>query len=277
MKLDEVQIICISLAKRPDRWARISSEARLANMSIIRVDAVDASTFVAHQHPAVTLATAHNIYFKTRRSNYEIDAAGAVGCSLSHFKVWEDLLKADPKIKATLVFEDDASIPVNLKEKLIKVLSVIPPDWDILQLQRTKFGGGVVGCKPIKDDNPWQLCTSLIGTHAYIVSRQGAQKLLKKAYPIELHVDAFMAYMARMEYIRMIWHPLIDIQPRADSGSNISHGNARICSVPTNMDDRSIVALSIPTIVGIMLISAISGGILAIATRKSIGYNLRLK
>jgi GR25 family glycosyltransferase involved in LPS biosynthesis len=273
MKLDEVNIICISLAKRPDRWNRISKEANDAGISITRVEAVDASAFVAHQHPGITLATAHNIYFKTRRSNYEIDAAGAIGCSLSHFKVWEDLL-ADSSFKATLVFEDDSSVPVGLKEKLIKILSIAPPAWDVLQLQRTKFSGGVTGCKPIKGDDPWQLCTSLMGTHAYIVSRSGAQALLEKAYPIELHVDAYMAYMARMEYIRMIWHPLIDIQPRQESGSNIAHGNGRICSVPTNMEDQSMVALTVPSIIGIMAIAGVVGGVIAIATRKALKLRL---
>jgi len=267
MKLEDMNIICISLAKRTDRWNRISKEAREAGLPITRVDAVDASTFVAHQHPALTLATAHNIYFKTRRSNYEIDAAGAIGCSLSHFKVWEDLLSSN--VNATLVFEDDSSVPVGLKEKLVKILNDVPPDWDVLQLQRTKFGGGVTGCKPLKDNNPWQLCTSLMGTHAYIVSKQGAKKLLDKAYPIELHVDAYMAYMARMEYIKMIWHPMIDIQPRQESGSNIAHGNGRICAVPTNMDDHSIVALSVPTIIGIMAIAGIAGGLITIATGKA--------
>jgi len=274
MKLDEVNIICISLAKRPDRWNRISREAKEAGITMSRVDAVDASTFVAHQHPAVTLATAHNIYFKTRRSNYEIDAAGAVGCSLSHFKVWEELIKSDPSIKATLVFEDDSSVPAGLKEKLVRVLNAAPPDWDVLQLQRTKFAGGATGCKPIKGEDEWQLCTSLMGTHAYIVSRKGAKALLEKAYPIELHVDAYMAYMARMEYIRMIWHPLIDIQPREESGSNIAHGNGRICAVPTNMDEADMVALTVPTIVGIMALAGIVGGFLAIATRKALKWRL---
>jgi GR25 family glycosyltransferase involved in LPS biosynthesis len=273
MKLDEVNIVCISLAKRPDRWNRISAEAAAAGITMTRVNAVDASTFIAHQHPGITLATAHNLYFKTRRSNYEIDAAGAIGCSLSHFKVWEDLL-ADPSKKATLVFEDDSSVPVGLKEKLIRVLNAAPPDWDVLQLQRTKFAGGVTGCKPIKGDDPWQLCTSLMGTHAYIVSRKGAEALLQKAYPIELHVDAYMAYMARMEYIRMIWHPLIDIQPREESGSNIGHGNGRICSVPTNMDEQHMVALTIPTIFGIMALAGVVGGVLAIATRKALKLRL---
>ena len=265
MKLEELQIICISLDRRQDRWDLISKEAVTAGIPLTRVKAVDASTFVAHQHPAVSVATAHNIYFKTRRSNYEIDAAGAVGCSLSHFKVWEDLLASSAP--ATLVFEDDATIPVDLAPRLNHVLANLSPDWDVLQLQRTKFGSGISGCKPIQNDDPWQLCTSLIGTHAYIVSRRGAKRMLEYAYPIEMHVDAYMAYMARLERIRMIWHPIIDI-PQRSATSNIEHGNGRICAVPTNMDDQDMVALSINSIIGIMVIAGVAGALLGVTGTK---------
>lgn len=270
MHLKDVQIFCISLARRPDRWNRIRQEAQKAGIEMTRIDAVDASTFVAHQHPAITLGTAHNIYYKTRRSNYEIDAAGAIGCSLSHFKVWETLLASDAP--AAIVFEDDSAVPIGLKERLNKVLSILPPDWDIVNLHRTKFGGGVSGCKPLAGDEPWQLCTSLIGTHAYIVSRKGAKALLDKAYPIELHVDAYMAYMSRMGHIKLLWHPLIDIQPRPESGSNIIHGNGRICGVPTNMEDRGVVALTVPTIVNGMLIAGIAGGLIILGVAKALRF-----
>jgi hypothetical protein len=111
-----------------------------------------------------------------------------------------------------------------------------------------------------------------MGAHAYIVSRKGAKALMDKAYPIELHVDAYMAYMSRMGYLKMLWHPLIDIQPRPESGSNIGHGNGRICGVPTNMEDRGVVALSVPTIVGGMLIAGIAGGLICLGTAKALRF-----
>jgi GR25 family glycosyltransferase involved in LPS biosynthesis len=169
----------------------------------------------------------------------------------------------DSTAPATLVFEDDATIPIDLVPRLRHILANLPPDWDILQLQRTQFASGP-GCKPIPGDSPWELCTSLIGTHAYLVSRRGAKRLLEKAYPIELHVDAYMAYMARLEHVRMIWHPLINI-PQRSASSNIDHGNGRICTVPTNMDDQDIVALSIHTIIGIMIMTGLAGGLLGIS------------
>ena len=266
MKLEDIQIVCISLDRRPDRWTAFKERADAAGLAVQRVSAVDSKSFVAYKHPAVSLGTAHNIYYKTRRSHYEIDAAGAVGCSLSHFAVWKQLLASSAP--AALVFEDDAPIPANLKPRLDAVLAAAPADWDMIQLQRTDYGGGIYGCKPVgpdgKEGSPWELCTSLMGSYAYLVSRKGAEALLARAYPIELHVDAYMAYMSRMGHIRMLWHPLIDI-PGPEDDSDIAHGSQGILNIPTNLEKHGLVVLGTQDIVGIVAMSAVVGGLLTLA------------
>jgi len=262
MKFDEISIVCISLDRRPDRWTHMSAQASAAGIHMERLAAVDAKNFVAHKHPAVSLGTAHNIYYGVRRSHYEIDAAGAVGASLSHYKAWEKLLASSAP--AMIVFEDDIVLPADFKTKLEAVLPTMPPDCDIMQLQRTNFGNGAYGCKPIPGQEPWELCTSLMGAFAYMITREGARKMLERAYPIELHVDAYMAYMARMDHIKMIWHPSIDIDP-SNHGSDIEHGSCAICMVPTNMKKHGVVALEVSSVIGIMTMAAITGGILALA------------
>jgi glycosyl transferase family 25 len=265
MDLKDLPIVCISLDRRTDRWKNVQVAAAAANLTVSRVSAVDASEFVPHKHPAVSLATAHNIYYKMRRSHYEIDAGGAVGASLSHFKVWKQLL--DSSAPAMIIFEDDIHIPPDLKMRLEKILAELPDEWDILQLQRTEFGKGMTGCKAIKGEEPWQLCTSLMGAWSYIVSRRGAKRLLEKAYPIELHVDAYMAYMCRMGHCKMIWHPLIDLVP-ADSGSDIGHGSCTICNIPTNMEKYGVIAMPLRSIFGIMVMAAVAGGFLSLTLTK---------
>jgi GR25 family glycosyltransferase involved in LPS biosynthesis len=262
MKLEEIPIHCITLDRRTDRWKHVSEEAAKTGLKIHRFSAVDAKSFVAHKHPKITLATSHNIYYGTRRSHYEISAAGAIGCSLSHFKLWEQLLASSAP--AYIVFEDDISLPVGIKAKLETVVNSAPPDWDVIQLQQSIFRDGSPSCKPIADQKPWQLCTSLMGTHAYIVSRRGAKRLLEKAYPIELHVDAYMAYMARMEHIRMLWNPLVDIKAM-DPVSDIDHGNCHLCNVPSNLQKHGVVVFYTSSVIGMMAMAAVAGGVLALA------------
>lgn len=268
MKLDEVPIVCISLNRRPDRWAKITAGAAASGLNVQRLEAIDAAVFAkeAHTRTDITLGTAHNILFRKRRSHYEIDSAGAIGASLSHFKAWQQLQESDAP--ALIVFEDDLLIPADLKGRLEAVLAAatadLGDDWDMIQLQQTQFTTGAVGCAPIPELSPWSNCTSLMGAHAYIVSQRGAARLLAKAYPIELHVDAYMAYMSRMGLIRMLWHPLIDLNLNYQ-GSDIGHGFPPIMNVPTDMIKAGVVAMTVKEALAMMTLAAIAGGILAVA------------
>lgn len=255
---------CISLDRRPDRWAAFKATAEIAGLPVQRFSAVDAKAFgdEIHRHPKISLLTAHNLYRQTRRSHYEIDAPGAVGASLSHFRVWETLLSSGAPY--CLVFEDDCEIPADFVERLQKIMGTLPADWDLVQFQRTQFTYGSNGCVPLEGSAPWQLCTSLMGAYAYMISRAGAEKLLARAYPIELHVDAYMAFMCRMGHVQMIWHPLIDI-PFPEKDSDITHGSQDILGLPTDMARYGIVALDTKSLVGLMSMAAIVGGLLSVA------------
>jgi GR25 family glycosyltransferase involved in LPS biosynthesis len=258
--------ICISLDRRPDRWNHIKASADAAGLPLERLVAVDAKTFDAVHHPAVSVGTAHNIQEGVRRSHYEIDAAGAIGCSLSHFAAWRRI--TDEKLDAMIIFEDDVEIPVDIKERLEYVMANLPPNWDMVTFYMTQFRGGRAACKPVGNGSEWWSCRSQMGAHAYMLSRRGAEKLLTRAYPIELHVDAYMAYMARLGEITILRHPLIDIEPD-DFGTDIGHGSTGILNVPTNMEKRGYVVLTVKEIIGLMGMAAVAGGLIAVASWRS--------
>lgn len=267
MRLDEIPMVCISLDRRLDRWTAFKTTADAAGLPVTRLSAVDARDFGdrIYEMPGLSLLTAHNVRERTRRSHYEIDAPGAIGASLSHFKAWRQLLNTSGA-PAIIIFEDDAEVPRDLKPRLEQLLRELPPTgWDIIQLQLTTYGRGVTGCRPREGlKAPWQHCTGLMGAYAYIVSRRGAERLLARAYPIEMHVDAYMAYMSSMGHVDMLWHPLIDI-PGPDKDSDIEHGRQGILAVPTNMDERGVVALELTSVLGLVAMSAVAGGLIALA------------
>jgi glycosyl transferase family 25 len=266
MNLDDIPIVAISLDRRPDRWAKIQKEAHAAGIHnrLQRLSAVDAKEFVAHRHPAISLLTAHNIKNGIRRSHHEIDRGGAVGCSLSHFKAWKFL--QDSAAPALIVFEDDSPIPTDFKARMATLLGELPSsgDWDMVTFYNTPYDGGLTGCEPDPSMKPWSTCTSLMGAHAYMLSRRGADRLLARAYPIEMHVDAYMAFMARMGHINMLWNPVLQIAPDLED-SDINHGDNEILNIPTNMKKHGIVALDTTSVVGIMTMAAVVGGLLALA------------
>lgn len=263
-----MRAVCISLDRRPDRWERFRATAMAAGMpNVERLSAVDASTFTqpVHRHPALSVGTAHHILFGVRRSPYEIDRIGAVGATLSHIAAWKMLLAGSDE--ALIVFEDDCVLSPDFGEGLKTVMADLPiaGAWDVIQFHRTTFDGGRVSdCVRESAGSPWHICTSLTGAHAYAVSRAGAEKLLKRALPVELHVDAYMAFMSRLGEIRMLWHPGLDVPQPAGTDSDIGHGASSLVGLPTQMEESGLVVVSVRTLLGVVAAAAVVGGVVAL-------------
>lgn len=147
----------------------------------------------------------------TYRAEYEIDHAeyreahssmpswGGVGCYLSHVKAWEEAMKTPHGL---FVFEADA-IPAgpDAYEETKKVLlqfvaahSGKPPDLLFIGGNGYPKTEDVQGVPSVK-----RLLSRMFGTEGYYVSPEGAQKLRKEAYPIEVQVDTFISYVMRVD------------------------------------------------------------------------------
>ena len=261
---DDVPMVCISLDRRMDRWEKFRESAAAARLRVQRFSAVNARDFEGGgiRHPDISLLTAHNIKYKKRRSHYEIDKVGAVGASLSHFACWRALLASSAP--AMIVFEDDIELPRDLRDRLAVVMRELPADWDMIQFHWKEAADGRFDCKPVARSK-WQTCESLMGAFAYMISREGARRLLEKAYPIELHVDAYMNFMAHIGYIRILWHPLINIRHIDSSDSDIEHGVTEVLDIPENPSEHGLSVLNNWEIFGVVLIAAAAGGLVTLA------------
>lgn len=117
----------------------------------------------------------------------------AIGCAISHMNVWKLFLETEEEY--AIIFEDDVVLEDNFNEKLEVALREVPKDYDILYL-------GCTGCDNTQPVNIVKILASIpffpqtfnpdekvtdnisrpsvaFATHAYIVSRKGATKLLK--------------------------------------------------------------------------------------------------
>ena len=54
------------------------------------------------------------------------------GCAMSHVRIWRDIVEKG--YETSLIFEDDVVLTPNFIEKLKKVMSELPDDWDFLNL-----------------------------------------------------------------------------------------------------------------------------------------------
>ena len=113
---------------------------------------------------------------------------GEIGCYLSHIRALERFLQSEADYG--LIFEDDAEISPDLREILDEVVQRDKlQDWDFLKLQ-TRRNTFQTLCQPIKDDYSLGICYSRsTGATAYMVTRQGAQKMVERLLPMETPWD----------------------------------------------------------------------------------------
>lgn len=129
---------------------------------------------------------------------------GEIGCSYSHRAIWLDLIKRG--LSCAIVFEDDVVPLGNFRQNLNEILLCIPKNADLVMLDYKYYenstdaghrgrvlsipGNNTVGV--VRGRN------TLYGTYAYIITRQGAEKLLKLTERINNPIDLVIN--------QLVWH-----------------------------------------------------------------------
>lgn len=118
---------------------------------------------------------------------------GEIGCSLSHYKIYEEILKNNAEI--SLVLEDDVffvdgfNIKFNMIMKRIKNIN-----WDIFYLGINCYTdcckeGEYIGSKIHGIYCPKHV---VAGTHGYLIKKQSIKKIMDCFLPINKAVDIFL-------------------------------------------------------------------------------------
>ena len=130
---------------------------------------------------------------KSRTKNLEL-TNGSIGCYLSHLNICKKMIENN--IEFALVFEDDLIIDCDKDHfwKVIKNLN-IPPDTDIFLLDAI-----------YEKNNKNELISKIkffLCTHSYMITLNGAKKILESAYPIEIQIDAFFSKLGENEKLNI--------------------------------------------------------------------------
>ena len=110
-------IYLINLKRRPDRLKKFLEFYNVSDMKnnlLIKFDAIDGSKLDIDNVPLTELAKAELNQLEStgfRTKHYQL-TKGAIGCYLSHVKIWENILKNN--YEYALIFEDDAKVPPNM-------------------------------------------------------------------------------------------------------------------------------------------------------------------
>lgn len=123
------------------------------------------------------------------------------GCLQSHRKVWQQIVQNN---ETALVLEDDCHPLPHFQEKFYHVLSTLPPDYDVAVLgylvsdvHGDYFLTSITApfmkrrcMRRINDE--WFVPGYFIGSHCYLITPQGAKKLLQD--PTIYHTDFMMGH-----------------------------------------------------------------------------------
>ena len=152
--------------------------------------------------PGVQMEVMHGVDGKEARSSGNVNAAcrmtctpGMIGIALSHVQCWQHVVDRD--LEHAIIFEDDAVVVEDFEEKMRIALDNVPTSYHVLLL-------GCFSCAPFiqklfsggdnTEHNGIRTISYFNGTHAYIVSQEGARFLLhatqkKASYHIDFHMS----------------------------------------------------------------------------------------
>ena len=174
----------ITLKSDKPRYNRVLKIQKTSNFDIKIMDAIDGKTISKN---FLNFLLQNNAINKQIIKKF---TKGTIGCYLSHMKTWTNIRKHN--FNHTIILEDDFKLANNFQEKINLVIEELPEDYDICYFfyhpyskkyykNFNKFE--IYGKKYIRRQVPtW----GLVG---YMVSLEGAKKLIDKCHTMTGHID----------------------------------------------------------------------------------------
>lgn len=230
--INDIPAFCINLTRRGDRWKRFFDQPAVEDLpNLRRFEAVDGKTLDIRNDERIPLLTKRNILAGMRRTHEELDTPGGIGCALSHIGVWEWAVQNQSPV--TLVFEDDAVLPLDFVSRTNQVLSATPligsrtDTWDLLL-----FTDGTRMCEKV-EGTTYETCDSFIGLQAYCITLDCAKRFLAEASMIHMHIDLWMAVFKSVHGLRILRFPTVEVAQRGSATDIQTKEPCYMCDVPT--------------------------------------------
>ena len=176
------KIYYINLDRRQDRKKHVEKQIKPNFNKYIRFSAIDGKNININNIATKIISIKGKKDIESNNKIFGITLTkGAIGCALSHMKIWEEISKKD--YNQVLILEDDIEIKNNIKN-YHKIFKQIPNNWDIIylgsgQYKKTKK----INKNVFKLDHAFQ-------TIGYVINSKSAQKLLKHVFPLDQQIDS---------------------------------------------------------------------------------------
>lgn len=204
------KIFIINLKSRTDRLENIKlliNHLKLDKNKIEIFEAVVGKDITKEEINKLLSISSLDTLYNYPSNHKDIRSKGAIGCYLSHYKIWEKMINQN--LDNVLIIEDDIFTDVDAEE-FNKYINSIPDDYDIGMLSWFKLWFDPLSNtnKNIIINEYWNKYNSInvFSTGCYLVSKKGAEKLIKNAFPICYQVDAYMNILNNVDkdFVRYI-------------------------------------------------------------------------
>lgn len=173
-----MKVFVINLDRRPDRLAHMSGIFDGLRLKFDRISAVDG----------------------TKPSFSQYARPGEIACFLSHRECWRRIVEEN--LPSAAILEDDLHFAPGAAA-ILGSGAWVPPEADIIKIETmlrpTKLDKSPVAC--VSDRELYRLRSSHFGSAGYILTRQGAERLLNASETFNAPVDHFM-FDVRTPFVR---------------------------------------------------------------------------
>jgi len=204
------RIFVINLKSRTDRLKNIKvliNQLELDKNKIEIFEAVVGKDIPNEEINKILSISSLDTLYNQPSNHKDIRTKGGIGCYLSHYKIWEKMINQN--LDNIIIIEDDIITDADAAE-FNAYINSIPNDYDIGILSWFKLWFDLLNNpnKNIIINKYWNQYDSInvFSGAGYLVSKKGAQKLIKNAFPICYQVDAYMNILNNVDkdFVRYI-------------------------------------------------------------------------
>jgi GR25 family glycosyltransferase involved in LPS biosynthesis len=186
--LSHIRCYVINLDRRPDRWKEATATLKKYGFqNIERISAVDGKLIDSDHVKTLLHPTAYDSLGKVRSKHEDLGSLGSVGCYLSHYKTWNEILKNNTP---AIIVEDDILLNSTIQKQKIFQNSRVLDNYDFVLLGHWLRDG----IPTVKSNGIYPFHGMFFGLHFYYLTPKGADFFMKGALPISYQVDSYMSF-----------------------------------------------------------------------------------
>lgn len=218
---------CINLKHHPQKWDITKSQLLKYNFNPIRIEAINGNELTESDINKYASPFANYIIQnpQQRRLHEQLNTKNGIGCYLSHYNCWKKVI--DENLPGAFIFEDDIQFDNNEMKNFNNYIQNLPINIDVFSFAYSTTRDTFVEELP----NNFIKCKFFFGLQGYYVSNLGAQKLIKYAFPIECHVDAYISLLNNLNIITLIFAKKSCGYQNNITGSSIQKYKCIMCEI----------------------------------------------